>query len=341
MLQIPNHFNQSKVSEVYRINYQTLANDARNYAKVNSIKPGAIDKVKVALMPIDCQNTFCIPNFELFVGGRTGTGAVDDNVSLCKFIYQNLDKISSINPTLDTHLSMQIFHEVFWINERGEHPSSMTMISFDDIKCGKWKVNPEIAYSVLHGNYMALQAHALHYSKKLTDGGKYLLTIWPYHAMLGGIGHCLVSALEEAIFFHSIAKRSQTNFQIKGGNPLTENYSIFKPEVLDTANGQVIAQKNSKFLETLLNNDIVIIAGQAKSHCVAWTIEDLLTEILAKDPSLAKKVYLLENCTSPVVVPGIIDFTDMANDVFKKFSNAGMHIVNSNVAIEDWPGVNF
>jgi nicotinamidase-related amidase len=47
----------------------------------------------------------------------------------------------------------------------------------------------------------------------------------------------------------------------------------------------------------------VIIAGQAKSHCVAWTIDDLLTEIQSQDPSLAQKVYLLEDCSSPVVVP--------------------------------------
>ena len=105
--------------------------------------------------------------------------------------------------------------------------------------------------------------------------------------MLGGIGHALVPAVEEAMFFHAIARRSQTNFQIKGGNPLTENYSIFKPEVLDTDGGSAIAQKNSRFLEHLLNFDAVVIAGQAKSHCVAWTIDDLLNEIKAQDETLS------------------------------------------------------
>ena len=33
--------------------------------------------------------------------------------------------------------------------------------------------------------------------------------------MLGGIGHALVSAVEEAIFFHNIARHSQTEFKIK------------------------------------------------------------------------------------------------------------------------------
>jgi nicotinamidase-related amidase len=89
----------------------------------------------------------------------------------------------------------------------------------------------------------------------------------------------------------------------------------------------------------LLQFDAVIIAGQAKSHCVAWTIDDLLQDILTQDRKLVEKVYLLEDCTSPVVVPGIIDYADQANEVFKKFANAGMHVVRSTDPIESWPGI--
>jgi nicotinamidase-related amidase len=258
-------------------------------------------------------------------------------VRLCEFIYRNLGVITEVAPTMDTHTTMQIFHSLFWINDQGENPLPHTMISVDDIQTGVWKVNPAIAYSVAKGNYIALQQHALHYAKKLRDNGKYLLTIWPYHAMLGGIGHALVSSVEEAVFFHNIARHSQTNFEIKGGNPLTENYSVLRPEVLDGASGHPIAQKNTRFIQRLLDFDAVIIAGQAKSHCVAWTIDDLLTEIMAVDPALAQKVYLLEDCTSPVVVPGVIDFTDQANDSFNRFASAGMHIVKSTTAIADFP----
>jgi len=73
----------------------------------------------------------------------------------------------------------------------------------------------------------------------------------------------------------------------------------------------------------------VIIAGQAKSHCVAWTIEDLLTEIKQVDSTLTKKIYLLEDCTSPVVVPGVVDYTEQANTIFTRFADAGMHIIKS------------
>ncbi|HEY9709406.1 MAG TPA: isochorismatase, partial [Oculatellaceae cyanobacterium] len=170
---------------------------------------------------------------------------------------------------------------------------------------------------------------ALHYVQRLSEGGKYPLTIWPYHSMLGGIGHALVSAVEEAVFFHSIARHSPTRYEIKGDNPLTENYSILRPEVLEGVDGTPIAQKNTRLIQALLEFDSVIIAGQAKSHCVAWTIADLLTEIQAKDATLAKKVYLLEDCTSPVVVSGVVDYTEQAESAFRRFAEAGMNLVNS------------
>ena len=339
-LQIPSHFDPKKVGEVWRVPYQNRAIDAKQWAKQNSIQPAAEDKTRICLMIIDAQNTFCIPNFELFVAGRSGTGAVDDNARLCEFIYRNLGVITAIAPTMDTHTAMQIFHPIFWINDAGEHPvPAATMVTLNDVQTGIWKVNPAISYSIADGNYLALQKHALHYVQKLSDNGKYPLTIWPYHSMLGGIGHALVSAVEEAIFFHNIARNSQTLFEIKGSNPLTENYSVLRPEVLDGADGRPIAQKNLLFIQKLLEYDAVIIAGQAKSHCVAWTIEDLLTEILAQDSKLAKKVYLLEDCTSPVVVADIIDFTDQANAAFARFADAGMQIVKSTQPIHTWPGI--
>ncbi len=339
-LPIPHYFDAKKVGEVWRVLYQERAADAKVWAKQYGIQAAAKDKTRICLMAIDVQNTFCIPKFELFVAGRSGTGAVSDNVRLCEFIYRNLGIITTIAPTMDTHTAMQIFHPVFWINDAGEHPiPAATLVTLDDVQKGIWKVNPAVANSIANGHYLALQKHALHYVKKLSDEGKYPLTVWPYHAMLGGIGHALVSAVEEAIFFHNIARNSQTLFEIKGGNPLTENYSVLRPEVLDGADGRPIAQKNTRFIQKLLDFDVVIIAGQAKSHCVAWTIDDLLTEILAQDPKLAKKVYLLEDCTSPVVVPGIIDFTDQADAAFQRFANAGMHIVKSTQSIEKWPNI--
>jgi len=338
-LPIPSHFDVSKVGEVWRVPYQDRANEAIAWAKQHNIQPATKDKTRICLLVIDAQNTFCISNFELFVGGRSGTGAIDDNVRLCEFIYRHIGLITAIYPTMDTHTAMQIFHPVFWINDAGEHPAPLTVISLDDVKREVWKVNDAIAYSVAQGNYQDLQQHALHYVQTLSDGGKYPLIVWPYHSMLGGIGHALVSAIEEALFFHCIVRDSQTKFEIKGDNPLTENYSVLRPEVLDSADKRAIAQKNTRLIQKLLQFDVIIIAGQAKSHCVAWTIEDLLTEIQEQDPKLANKVYLLEDCTSPVVVPGAIDFTDQADAAFQRFADAGMHLVKSTQAIDTWPNI--
>lgn len=332
-LPIPSHFDAKKVGEVWRVPYQQRAEDARNWAKKHDIPPASEDKTRICLLLIDVQNTFCIPDFELFV-----TGAVNDNVRLCEFIYRNLGKISAIAPTMDTHTAIQIFHPIFWINDAGEHPTpAATMITPEDIQQGIWKVNPTVA-GIVGADYSNLVSHSLHYVKHLSKNGKYPLTVWPYHSMLGGIGHALVSAVEEALFFHCIARNSQTRFEVKGDNPLTENYSVLRAEVLEGANGNPIGQKNTKFIEYLLEFDAVIIAGQAKSHCVAWTIDDLLAEIKAKDASLAEKVYLLEDCTSPVVVPGIVDYTEQADEAFARFAAAGMHLVQSTQPLEAWSG---
>ncbi|MFN5872638.1 MAG: isochorismatase [Aphanizomenon sp.] len=327
---IPPHFNPAKVGEIWRVPYQKIAAEAETYAVQQQIQPSALDKNRVCLLLIDVQNTFCIPDFELFVGGQTGTGAVEDNQRLCAFIYRNLGVITKIIPTLDTHTTMQIFHPIFWINTQGEHPTpAATNITVTDIEKGIWQVNPAVANSITNGDYDLLGKQAFYYVQQLSQNGKYPLTVWPYHSMLGGIGHALVASVEEAVFFHSIVRKSQTQFELKGENPLTENYSILRPEILTGFNGQPIGQKNTSLIQQLLEYDAVIIAGQAKSHCVAWTIDDLFTEIQQVDSTLTRKIYLLEDCTSPVVVPGVVDYTEQANNIFARFAAAGMHIIQS------------
>ena len=337
-LPIPPHFNPDRVGEVWRIPYQDRAEEAEKWAQQNKIKPAADDRFRICLLPVDVQNTFCIPGFELFVGGRSGTGAVDDNRRLGEFIYRNLDVITEICPTMDTHQAMQIFHSIFYVNDKGEHPSPFTLISEEDIKKGIWRFNP-LAGQSLGISAAQAQRHLLHYTHALKEGGRYDLTVWPYHAMLGGIGYALVSSIEEAIFFHTIARYSQPDFQIKGNIPQTENYSVLGPEVLQDAEGREIAHRNTRFIQKLLKFDVVIIVGQAKSHCVAWTIDDLLGDILIRDKKLAEKVYLLEDCTSPVVVPGVMDYTAQADAAFRRFAEAGMHVVRSSDPIKTWPGI--
>ncbi len=325
-LPIPNHFQANRVGEIWRVPYQQRLIEAKLWSQQHQLTPVSHSPSKVRLLLVDVQNTFCLPDFELFVGGRSGRGAIDDNIRLCEFIYRNLGEIDQIIATMDTHQMWQIFHPIFWIDAAGAHPTAaVTMITPDDVLAGKWRVNPQFS----DGAPEQLQAYALHYVQQLTTGGKYPLTIWPYHAMLGGIGHALVPAVEEAIFFHGMARISQAQFSIKGDNALTENYSALAPEVAKNQFGESIASKDRQLIDYLLASDKLIIAGQAQSHCVAWTVNDLLTEIQAIDPQLAQKVYLLVDCTSPVVIPGVVDYTAQADAAYQRFASAGMKIVRS------------
>ncbi|MCU0614455.1 MAG: hypothetical protein MUD09_05160 [Desulfobacterales bacterium] len=337
-LPIPSHYEPEKVGRVWKVDYEKMAEDAEKWQEKYELEPSASDNKRILLLLVDVQNTFCSPGFELFVGGRSGMAAVEDNKRLCGFIYRNLHWLTKICITMDTHQAVQIFHGIFLIDDQGEHPKPFTSVSLKDIEKGVWKFNKKIS-SVLGIDPSYGQEYLLHYTQKLALSGKYDLTIWPYHAMLGGIGHAVVSSVEEAVFFHSISRRSQPDVGIKGNNPFTENYSVLSPEVLSDQSGKKIADKNRALTDKLLKHDVIIIAGQAKSHCVAWTIDDLLKEIHERYAlQFAEKVYLLEDCTSPVVIPDGIDYTQKAAEDFKRFADAGMHIVRSVDSMSNWPG---
>ena len=339
-LPIPEFFDSERVGQLYRVPYETRAAEARAWARQHGLTPAAGDAPRVGLLLVDCQNTFCLPGGELFVAGRSGLGAVKDSWRLCQFLYGHLDRISEIVLTLDTHTAIQVFHAHFFLDRDGNPPAAYTQITSGDLETGRYRVNPDAA-TAAGLNVQELSRHALHYCRRLESQGKYVLVIWPYHAMLGGAGHAVVPAIEEAVFFHSIARSAQPRFEPKGLNPLTENYSVLRPEVLEDADGNPIAEPNRQLLDHLLEYDALIVAGQAKSHCVAWTVSDLRDEIARRDPDgtqgLARRVFLLEDATSPVVVPGA-DFTDAADAAYADFERAGMVRVQSTDPLEEWPG---
>ena len=336
-LPLPPHADVAAVAAVWRVPYETRFHEALGWAEEHEIRPAAADAMRVCLLCVDVQNTFCTPGFELFVAGRSGIGALDDSARLCEFLYGNLGTITEVVVTLDTHQAFQIFHAPFLVDTEGHHPDPFTLVTPEDVASRRWRVDPDAAELVGFGQGHA-DAHLDSYVSALASTGKYDLTVWPFHALLGGIGHALVSAVEEAIFFHAIARRAQTRFEPKGRSPLTEHYSALGPEVLRGAQDEVLGRRNEALVAHLLGFDAVLVAGQAKSHCVAWTIDDLLSDPAARELEAAQRLYLLEDCMSSVVVGEVVDYTDEADAAFARFAAAGAHVVRSTEPMAAWPG---
>lgn len=52
--------------------------------------------------------------------------------------YRNLDKITRIAPTLDTHQALQIFQGISLVDDEGRHPAPLTTVSYEDIGATVW-----------------------------------------------------------------------------------------------------------------------------------------------------------------------------------------------------------
>ncbi len=322
---------------------QALFSAAQAWRREHGIVPSSKDRRRVHLLLIDVQKDFCFPRGSLYVGGRSGTGAMDDSDRIARFLYRNLEAITDVTCTLDTHFPFQIFFPSFWLGEDGQPPSAHQEITTDMIRAGRVRPNPDLASWLWHGDLAALRMQAEFYCQELERAGKYKLYLWPPHCLLGSDGHPLVGVVHEARLFHAWCRGSRSWIESKGGNPLTENYSILAPEVLLCFDGSKIAERNDHFIETLLNADAVIIAGQAASHCVKSSIDDLLVEIAIRDEELARKVYILGDCMSSVAVPDpakpgefLFDFTPQAEEALSRWAGAGMGVVRSTDPISSW-----
>lgn len=330
-LPTPPLYDPARVGDFFTPNYDELMNAARDWRLKHKISPRRTDKHSVALTIIDQQKTFCLSDGELSIA----PASVSDTVNVCDFVYRNLRVISDLILTLDTHYLFQIFHPLFWMDADGNHPPGFTVVLPGDI--GKRIfVNPEMAHILLGDMKFLpwLQSYALHYTEELARTGKPPLVVWPVHARLGSPGHALVPALQVAVDFHDIARWSKSQYRIKGDLPLSEYYSPFGTEIVRAHDGVVVGEESDKVVEDLLKYEVLVIAGEAESHCVRAAIYDILKKIKLQDPSLAKRIYILGDCTSSV--PG---FEQQGKDAIEDFKKNGMNVVDSKTPMEDWPGI--
>ncbi len=312
-MSLPSFVRPDDVSSLYLERAEIVSSEARMWAKSKSIKPASEDKKRIAVFGIDVQVAFCTPGASLFV-----PGAVEDNTRALAFLYDNLDRITTLVFSLDTHRVFQIFHPAWWVDSRGHNPAPLTPITAADVDSGKWRPT-------------RFSKESVEYVHRLEEGGKYVLTIWPYHGMLGGLSHALVPAMMELSIFHAIARDAPTVLVEKGQEPLTESYSVLSPEVARLGDRSV-GRFDEELFSLLMSHDEVHVFGQAKSHCVLSTLNDLMTKIEACDASLASKIFIMEDAMSPVPAPPVdplpkwLDFPAIADQGVRELCQRGMRI---------------
>lgn len=315
-LPMPRFHQDAHAGQLYLERGAQVAEEARRYAAEHRLRPAREDRVRIAAFGIDVQVAFCSPGASLFV-----PGAVEDTQRTLRWLYSHLDRLTEWVFSLDTHRAFQIFHPAWWQDVEGRPPAPLSVITAADVRAGRWRATrfPE---------------ESLAYCERLEASGRYVLTVWPYHALLGGLSHALVPAVYEASLFHALVRDTPTHFELKGEHPLTENYSVLSPEVTEVK-GQKVGEFNTRLFEHLMSFDRVYVFGQAKSHCVLSTLQDLKQHIERTDRSKMGRVFILEDAMSPVPAPPLdplppaLDFPRVAAAALEGFREAGMRVVRT------------
>jgi len=243
--------------------------------------------MNVQLLLIDPQNDFCDPNGSLSV-----KGADQDIDRLATMIGRLNKKIDDIHVTLDSHHYFDVAHPVYWVDSNGKNPAPFTIIKAEDVENGTW--NPAVP---------AFHKKALAYLKALKTSGRYDLCVWPYHCRIGTDGANVAPHLMDALTDWE-KRPAMVNMVTKGSNIHTEHYSAVKAEVEDPEDPTT--GLNTALIKTLMDADIIPIAGQAIDYCVANTVRDIADNF--NDDSYISKMVLLQDATSAVgMVPALKD----------------------------------
>lgn len=258
---------------------------------------------KIHLLVIDPQFDFCDPTGALYV-----RGADQDVVRLAALVNRLRNKIDDIHVTLDSHHEVDVAHPIFWVNSKGQHPNPFTIISRTDVENGVWQpANP------------ALRQRMLDYVTHLENNKRYPLCIWPPHCIIGSKGHQVMPELSLALSNWAKDRFKTVDFVTKGSNPFTEHYSAVKADVPDPADPTTML--NTQLIQTLQEADVLLIAGQALSHCVRFTVTDVANEF--GDEATKKFVLLEDTCSN---VPG---FEQGGRDFVEFLKSKGCRIVKS------------
>jgi nicotinamidase-related amidase len=273
----------------------------------------------VQLLIIDPQNDFIDIPLEIrknmsgnsqapFESGLPVTGSWEDSLKLAQFIKQAQKAITGITVTLDTHQQYDVAHEMFWINETGQHPAPFTIITSEEIRNGKWK---PIDNSVTQ--------RMIDYAEALEKQGLFPLCIWPYHCIVGTQGYGVVQPVMESLLEWERTMKTRYAPVTKGHNPYTEHYGAFFAEVVDPKDPTTTL--NNRLIKRFKEADLILLTGQALSHCVNRTVTQLADNFGEEN---IKKLVLLEDTSSSVT-----GFEQAGLDFIKDMKARGMRCVNT------------
>lgn len=267
--------------------------------------------MRVHLLVIDPQKDFMDdPDSSLAVPGANA-----DMSRLAAMIHRIGHKFEDIHVTLDSHNVIDLGHPYFWVNSKGEHPARFTIITDDDIRNGIWTPRDP-----------SLRKRMIIYTETLKKGGKqYLLMVWGEHCRIGTPGHNVHVELEAALSDWSRKHHANVDYVVKGTNPFTEHYGALMAEVPDPSDPAT--GLNTALLDILAEADIVAIAGEALSHCVKSTV-DQIAENLGNE--YAKKFHILTDCSSSIPKVGDgPDFPAITEAWLKEMEKRGMVLTTS------------
>jgi nicotinamidase/pyrazinamidase len=259
--------------------------------------------------------------------------ANDDAERIVQLIETHGSKINRIVATLDSHHKLHIAHPCFWFDAEGKnHPSPFTIISAQDVAEGKWKPRPSLTLSLDKelttfnaknpDGSLNLLEYAKEYTTRLETKGRFQLCIWPEHCLIGSDGHSIVDSVRKAMNDWSDATGGSVEFVMKGQNLLTEMYSALEADVPVSKETSF----NQELQASLLTSDKLLVGGQAMSHCVNYTLRD----IVDKWPEDRRKnVTLLTDCAS--AVPG---FEAVAEQFEVDMKAAGVRLATASEAFE-------
>ena len=165
-----------------------------------------------------------------------GRGAIDDTRRIAEFIYRNLGALTDITTTMDTHFAYQIFFPSFWVDQDDQ---PLTAVPRDHARADRarrrcartrrWRSG--CAAATTRGCASRCSSTARSSSAPASTSS----TCGRRTACSAATGTRSPGVVHEARLFHAFARGAQSWVEVKGGNPLTENYSVLRPEVLIAA----------------------------------------------------------------------------------------------------------